>query len=64
MVAPNFSPTSVGAYKYDARPVVLGQTGTRGFAGDHSGRLCYTPDGTIVPAAPAGGMDRNCTALQ
>jgi type IV pilus assembly protein PilA len=64
IIPPNVSPTSVTGYKYDARPAVLGQTGVRGFAGDHSGRICFTPTGTIVPAAPSGGMDRNCTGIQ
>ena len=66
VVPPIVSPTSVTAYKYDARPVVVGQTGIRGFSGDHSGRVCSTPDGTAVAAAPAaqGGMDRNCSGIQ
>jgi prepilin-type N-terminal cleavage/methylation domain-containing protein len=64
VIPPTVSPTSVTAYKYDARPVIVGQTGVRAFAGDHSGRVCFTPDGTIVPAAPGGGMDRNCAGLQ
>lgn len=64
IVPPTVSPTSVTGYKYQALPVVVGQTGIRGFAGDHSGRVCYTPDGTAVPTAPAGGMDRNCNGIQ
>ena len=64
VVAPNFSPSSVGAYKYDALPVIVGQTGIRAFAGDHSGRVCYTPAGTVVPAAAGGGMDPNCAGIQ
>ena len=64
VVPPTVSPTSVTGYKYDAVPVVVGQTGLRGFAGDHSGRVCFTPAGTAVPAAPAGGMDRNCAGIQ
>lgn len=64
VVPPTLSPSSVTAYKYDARPTVIGQTGIRAFAGDHSGRVCFTPDGTIVPAASAGGMDPNCAGIQ
>lgn len=64
VVEPNLSPTSVSSFKYDARPTVVGQTGIRGFGGDHSGRLCYTPDGTIVPAAPGGGLTPTCLSLQ
>jgi prepilin-type N-terminal cleavage/methylation domain-containing protein len=63
-VSPTVSPSSVTAYKYDALPIVNGQTGIRAFAGDHSGRVCYTPDGTVVPAAPGGGMDRSCDGIQ
>jgi type IV pilus assembly protein PilA len=62
--APNFSPSSVGAYKYDALPTVVGQTGIRAFAGDHSGRVCYTPNGTVVPAGVGGGMLRDCESIQ
>ena len=63
-VPPVVSPTSVTAYKYDAIPVVFGQTGIRAFAGDHTGRVCYTNDGTAVPASAGGGMDRSCSGIQ
>ena len=58
------SPTSMTTYKYDAIPSVQSQSGIRGFAGDQSGRLCFTPNGAIVPAAPGGGMTRNCDSLR
>ena len=61
---PNISQTSVTAFKYDAIPSIQAQSGIRGFAGDHSGRICATPNGSIVPAAPAGGMVRSCESLR
>jgi prepilin-type N-terminal cleavage/methylation domain-containing protein len=64
--APNatLSATSVTAYKYDATPSNQNRSGIRGFAGDHSGRICVTPDGSPVPAGPGGGMTRNCETLR
>jgi type IV pilus assembly protein PilA len=58
------SATSVTAFKYDALPTVPGQTGIRAFAGDHSGRLCQTMNGSPVATQAGGGMARNCEALQ
>ena len=58
------SPTSVTAYKYDATPTNQNRSGIRGFGGDHSGRVCFTPDGTPVPAGPNGGMIRDCESLR
>jgi prepilin-type N-terminal cleavage/methylation domain-containing protein len=47
------SGTSASIYRYDATPVNVGQTGVRGFAADHSGRICFTNDGQPVdPGAP------------
>jgi len=40
---------SVSSYVYLATPVNQGQTGVRGFGGDASGVLCFSPNG----AAPA-----------
>src|SRR6187549_2399160 len=45
---PTASGTSVAVYAYDATPVVVGQTGVRGFAADSSGRICFTVQGTPV----------------
>ena len=61
---PAISGTSVTAFKYDAVPTVSGQTGTRGFAGDHSGRICHTRDGSLVPAQAGGGLARDCEVLR
>jgi prepilin-type N-terminal cleavage/methylation domain-containing protein len=60
------SGTSLAGYAYLASPVTNGQTGVRGFGGDASGVLCFTPDGTAPPATNgslpvAAGT---CTVLQ
>jgi hypothetical protein len=43
---------------YWARPEVQGRTGIRGFAADHTGRLCFTADGSIP------NMAGNCTLIR
>src|SRR5262245_26220617 len=43
---PNASGTSIVAFAYSATPTQPNQTGVRGFAGDASGVICQTPDGT------------------
>ena len=54
--APNLpttsDPNSTGQYAYAGTPSVQDQTGVRGFAGDASGVICWTPDGTD----PSGGL--------
>jgi type IV pilus assembly protein PilA len=45
-------PNSTGQYAYGGTPSVQDQTGVRGFAGDASGVICWTGDGTD----PAGGL--------
>ncbi len=59
------SPSSAAAYVYGATPVSVGQTGVRGFMGDSSGLLCYTPSG-VMPGQIAGpGINiLTCTPLQ
>ncbi|HVO10499.1 MAG TPA: type II secretion system protein [Vicinamibacteria bacterium] len=57
---------STGSYAYIATPVVEGQTGVRGFGGDSSGIVCYTPSG-VAPTVNATtyGLDMtSCTILQ
>jgi type IV pilus assembly protein PilA len=54
---------STAAYAYFGTPVSVGQTGVRGFAGDHSGVLCFTVDGT-PPSAANGALSPQCTVLQ
>src|SRR5688572_29699119 len=57
------SPTSAAVYRYDATPVVIGQTGVRGFAADSSGRICFTVDGTPVPGG-SGQLPGTCSDLR
>lgn len=40
------STTSTAAYAFVAYPVAVGQTGTRSFCGDSSGRICFDPGGS------------------
>ncbi|HVO10500.1 MAG TPA: prepilin-type N-terminal cleavage/methylation domain-containing protein [Vicinamibacteria bacterium] len=55
---------STGAYAYTATPVVAGQTGVRGFGGDASGAVCFTPTGS-APVVNNGVIDLStCTVLQ
>jgi prepilin-type N-terminal cleavage/methylation domain-containing protein len=59
------SPSSASAYVYGATPVSLGQTGVRGFMGDSSGLLCYTPSGAMPGQVAGPGIDiTTCTPLQ
>jgi len=65
VLPPTASPSSRAVYRYDATPVNIGQTGVRGFAADSSGRICFTTDGTPVPAgAVAGTLQGNCQDLR
>ena len=61
---PTASPTSTPVYRYDATPLVIGQTGVRGFAADSSGRICFTVDGIAVPAGGAGTLPGTCQDLR
>jgi prepilin-type N-terminal cleavage/methylation domain-containing protein len=61
------SATSVTSYVYWATPTSGGQTGVRGLAGDSSGALCFSADGT--QAATTGNLllnfgDPTCNLLQ
>jgi type IV pilus assembly protein PilA len=59
------SPSSAAAYVYGATPVSVGQTGVRGFMGDSSGLLCYTPSGAMPGQVAGPGIDiTTCTPLQ
>jgi type IV pilus assembly protein PilA len=64
-VGNSLSATSVVGYGYQASPLNQGQTGVRGFGGDSSGILCFTPDG-VAPALD-GNANLNlatCTVLK
>ena len=59
------SPSSMSVYRYDSTPVNVGQTGVRGFGADSSGRICYTNDGSPVPAGLTPGvLPPNCQDLR
>jgi type IV pilus assembly protein PilA len=60
---PTASPTSTSVYAYDATPVVIGQTGVRGFAADSSGRICFTTNGIPV-GTTAGRLPATCNDLR
>jgi prepilin-type N-terminal cleavage/methylation domain-containing protein len=58
------SPSSAGSYVYRATPAQPGQTGVRGFGGDHTGILCATNDGSAPPVAN-NALDMNsCLVLK
>jgi prepilin-type N-terminal cleavage/methylation domain-containing protein len=57
--------TSASSYAYVASPVNQGQTGVRGFAGDASGIVCFTPDGNTPPTVANGAIVvASCNILQ
>jgi prepilin-type N-terminal cleavage/methylation domain-containing protein len=61
------SPGSTTSYVYWATPTSPGQTGVRGFAGDSSGILCFSTDGTSAAVIGSIGLDTNdisCNVLQ
>jgi hypothetical protein len=59
------SPTSVRAFAYTAVPAAPGRTGVRGFCGDSTGFVCFTPDGRLPAVAADGSCVRTgCVGLQ
>jgi type IV pilus assembly protein PilA len=59
------SGSSVSSYVYLASPVSQGQTGVRGFGGDSSGVLCFTPAGTMPTTSGTIQLDSTvCNILQ
>jgi prepilin-type N-terminal cleavage/methylation domain-containing protein len=58
------SPTSAGAYVYTATPIQMGQTGVRGFGGDHTGILCVENTGA-EPSIANNSLDvTKCKVLK
>jgi hypothetical protein len=53
---------SLETFAYTAVPVEPGKTGSRGFCGDASGRICVTPHGS-APALAGGLCDPSCQEL-
>jgi prepilin-type N-terminal cleavage/methylation domain-containing protein len=61
------STSSATSYVYWATPTSPGQTGVRGFAGDSSGILCFSTDGTSAATTGSIGLNTNdttCNVLQ
>jgi len=56
-------PGGLSCYVYHATPLNVGQTGVRGFAGDCSGVICFTPNGTTVATA-GGSLVPGCSVIQ
>ena len=56
------SPSSIRSFAYTAVPISK-QTGVRGFCGDSSGQVCYTPDGS-EPAIVNGTCGEGCQPLR
>ncbi len=55
---------STGSYAYTAVPVAVGQTGVRGFGGDASAAICFTPTGA-QPTVSNGIINLStCTVIQ
>jgi prepilin-type N-terminal cleavage/methylation domain-containing protein len=64
---PNASPTSSSAFVYTASPLNVGQSGVRGFGGDSSGVLCYSPNGNEPPQTANTSLsvgNADCVVLQ
>ena len=51
----------IEGFDYGGTPSVIGRTGYKGFAGDFSGVVCYTADGSL-PAA-GGALKAACMVL-
>jgi prepilin-type N-terminal cleavage/methylation domain-containing protein len=60
--APNASPSSLVSYVYGGLPTLPNHTGVRGLAGDHTGLICQTMDGTD-PSGGGGLLPPGCTPI-
>jgi type IV pilus assembly protein PilA len=56
-------PGGLGCYVYQTTPSSPNKSGVRGFSGDCSAVICYTPDGTPVPQG-GGALLPGCLALR
>jgi type IV pilus assembly protein PilA len=54
----------IGTFVYAATPVTLGQTGTRGFAGDNSGVICGDQSGAIPSTTTMPALDPGCGPIK
>ena len=55
-------PNTLSCYMYGALPTVVGNSGSRGFGGDCSGRICYTMNGSAIPQVN-GVMVQTCLGI-
>jgi prepilin-type N-terminal cleavage/methylation domain-containing protein len=55
--------SGIATFVYFATPVVVAQTGNRGFAVDHSGLICFTTNGTAPPTSGVA-LAATCTPLK
>ena len=55
------APANVSSYCYAASPTIVGQTGVRGYGGDHSGRVCQDNSGANLCAVAS--LPFSCTVL-
>ncbi len=53
----------VKTFAITATPLVPGETGVRSFCGDHTGRVCVSPDATPPPVS-GGACPASCTELK
>lgn len=53
----------LATFVYIATPVTVSEEATRGFAGDHTGRVCFTTDGTAPPIVN-GALAPGCTEFK
>jgi hypothetical protein len=58
------SRSSVQGFAYIAVPIKPGQTGMRGFCGDHTGIVCFTMDGSAPGVADDGSCAQPCSLVQ
>jgi type IV pilus assembly protein PilA len=54
----------VATFVYVSTPVSVGQTGTRGFAGDNSGMICADQTGVVPPLTSAPSLDPTCAPIK
>jgi type IV pilus assembly protein PilA len=51
-------------FVYAATPISVGQTGTRGFAGDNSGMICAEQTGALPPLTATPVLDPSCQPIR
>jgi prepilin-type N-terminal cleavage/methylation domain-containing protein len=55
---------SISTFVYGATPITVGQTGTRGFAVDHSGLICHDQSGLLPSTIPPAALAPTCIPLK